>query len=157
MALEKYIKKRKFDETSEPRGKGEKKNQSRFVIQEHDASRLHYDFRLEMAEDGKEGDIVLKSWAVPKNLSDKKGVRRLAVETEDHPVEYIDFMGVIPKGNYGAGTVKIWDVGKFELLDIGFKGKIISTLKFNLQGKKIKGEYVLVRMKDLKNWIVFKI
>lgn len=157
MALEKYVKKRKFEETTEPKGGGGKKNLSRFVIQEHNASRLHYDFRLEMPDDGMDGEIVLKSWAVPKNLSDKKGEKRLAVETEDHPVEYIDFVGVIPKGNYGAGTVKIWDAGKFELIDIGFKGKIITTLKFNLRGKKLKGEYVLVRLKDLKNWLVFKI
>ncbi|MBD3252195.1 3'-phosphoesterase [Candidatus Pacearchaeota archaeon] len=142
MALEKYNKKRKFRETSEPEGKISKKSGNRFVIQKHNASHLHYDFRLEL-------DGVLKSWAVPKNLSKTKNQKRLAVQTEDHPVDYIDFQGEIPEGNYGAGTVEIYDKGKFELIDRSDK-KII----FNLKGDKFRGEYVLINFRD-KNWLIF--
>src|SRR5436190_12879690 len=112
-----------------------------FVVQKHDATRLHYDFRLEMAG-------VLKSWAVPKGFPTKKGDRRLAVEVEDHPFEYADFEGTIPAGNYGAGTVMVWDIGYYEVfgtepLDALSEGK----LHLKLKGKKLKGEWTLVRMR----------
>ena len=146
MALEKYQAKRKFSVTPEPKGKVKKRGLSRFVVQKHAARNLHYDFRLEY-----EG--VLKSWAVPKGVPEKAGVKRLAVAVEDHPVDYINFSGIIPEGEYGAGTVEIWDKGKWQALDGGFaKG----SMKFSLAGKKLKGEYVLVRLKDNKNWLIYK-
>src|SRR5688572_33305985 len=112
MSLREYKRKRDFKKTAEPRGKREAakgKNIRRFVVQKHAASRLHYDFRLEI-------DGTLKSWAVPKGIPFKKGEKRLAVEVEDHPVSYIDFEGTIPKGQYGGGTVMVWDQGTFESL-----------------------------------------
>lgn len=142
--LKKYQAKRKFSVTSEPEGEIKKTGQSRFVVQEHHASHLHYDFRLEM-------DGVLKSWAVPKGLPEVVGVKRLAVAVEDHPVEYIDFEGDIPEGQYGAGTVKIWDKGKFI-----FKERALKAMKFELLGKKLKGDYALVNFKE-KNWLIYKI
>ncbi len=144
MTLEKYRVKRHFGVTSEPKGKVEKTGRSRFVVQEHHASHLHYDFRLEL-------DGVLKSWAVPKGPPEVAGVKRLAVAVEDHPVEYIDFHGTIPEGQYGAGTVKIWDKGKFIL-----KERAPRVLKFELFGKKLKGDYELVNFKE-KNWLLYKI
>jgi bifunctional non-homologous end joining protein LigD len=158
MALTKYNTKRNFTATPEPKGKAATKNFFRFVVQRHDASRLHYDFRLELGG-------VLKSWAVPKGPSMNPADKRLAVMVEDHPVSYIGFEGRIPEGNYGAGTVEIWDKGVYypinkdhekiserEALKALDKGE----LKFLLLGEKIMGEFVLVRLKDDKNWLLIK-
>jgi bifunctional non-homologous end joining protein LigD len=142
--LKKYQAKRSFNVTSEPEGKIKKTGRQRFVVQEHHASHLHYDFRLEM-------DGVLKSWAVPKGPPEEPGVKRLAVAVEDHPIDYIDFHGIIPKGQYGAGTVKIWDNGEYTLVSREPK-----ALKFELYGEKLKGEYFLVNFKE-KNWLLYKI
>lgn len=144
--LSEYAKKRHFEETPEPKAEVEKKGSKPiFVIQEHHARALHYDFRLEK-------DGVLKSWAVPKGMpeSDEK---RLAVETEDHPYEYRTFEGTIPKGQYGAGTVKIWDKGTYET-KIWENDKIEVTL----DGQRLKGRYVLVRLKRAgdKDWLLLK-
>jgi len=148
MSLEKYHKKRKFGKTPEPKGKISKKDLNRFVVQEHHARNLHYDFRLEM-----EG--VLKSWAIPKTPPKSTSVKRLAMATEDHPIEYINFKGEIPKGQYGAGTVKIWDRGKYSLLEK--KGNEIIV---DLKGKKLKGKYALIKPKGSrfgkKAWLFFK-
>jgi len=146
MTLAKYRAKRKFNKTTEPEGEVKKKNLFRFVVQKHQASHLHYDFRLE-----REG--VLKSWAVPKGVPEEAGIKRLAVEVEDHPVDYINFSGRIPEGEYGAGLVEIWDKGKWQALD-GSLAK--GSMKFRLEGEKLKGEYVLVKLKDGKNWLVYK-
>ena len=145
--LKDYKAKRNFRKTGEPKGKVAKKCLGRFVVQEHHARSLHYDFRLEI-------DGVLKSWAVPKGVSEEKGVKRLAVQVEDHPVDYINFFGIIPAGEYGAGEVKIWDKGKFEILSGDLKN---GSLKFELKGEKLKGEYALARMRDEKNWLIYKI
>ena len=149
MSLVKYQAKRKFAKTPEPKGRIKKSIQQRFVIQKHQASHLHYDFRLEMFG-------VLKSWAVPKNLPLKKGIKHLAVQTEDHPVDYLDFQGVIPKGNYGAGAVKTWDKGKYKLITEITKKSLPKSFKFILHGKKVKGEYSMVRFQK-KNWLIFKV
>lgn len=161
MALKDYHKKRKFDETSEPKGKTKKsKNKLIFVIQRHAASRLHYDFRLEM-----EG--VLKSWAVPKGPSLDPKDKRLAMMVEDHPYDYKDFEGNIPEGNYGAGQVEIWDSGTYEPLEENsklsdekelLKELYAGSLKFILHGKKLEGEFALVKMKntDENSWLLIK-
>lgn len=159
MSLATYKKKRDFKNTKEPSGSVGKRSAFRFVVQKHHASHLHYDFRLEL-----EG--VLKSWAVPKGPSLDPSQKRLAVMVEDHPVDYISFKGVIPKGNYGAGKVEIWDKGTFEPVDE--KHNVLSEkhaltnlkkgqLKFLLKGKQLKGEFVLVQLKnDPKNWLLIK-
>lgn len=154
--LKEYKEKRDFSKTIEPGGDGSKTKKHIFVIQKHKASNLHYDFRLEI-------DGVLKSWAVPKGPSTDKDEKRLAMLTEDHPVEYADFEGVIPEGEYGAGSVIVWDGGKYkniredkENMSMGqsFKdGKI----EVSLEGKKLKGGYVLINTgKDDKRWLMKK-
>lgn len=153
MSLEKYQNKRKFSQTSEPKGQTKTKGLNRFVVQKHQASHLHYDFRLELPDRITQGLMVLKSWAVPKGVPTIAGIKHLAVAVEDHPVDYINFQGIIPKGNYGAGIVEIWDKGKFKLLEHTPK-----SLKFELKGKKLKGVYVLAQFTtQKKNWLVFKI
>src|SRR5947208_6920060 len=141
MPLEEYRRKRRFEATPEPPPKVEKLKGHRFVVQKHRASHLHYDFRLEM-----EG--VLKSWAVPKGPSLDPGEKRLAMMVEDHPVSYFDFEGIIPPGNYGAGTVQVWDVGTWEALGEPHQMMQKGDFKFRLDGKKLKGEFVLARMRS---------
>lgn len=123
MSLEDYKSKRDFKSTTEPAGKNQEVSRNRFVIQEHRASSLHYDFRMEM-EDEKNSPVVLKSWAVPKNVPMDYGVKHLAIRTEDHPVEYLDFEGIIPEDSYGAGEVKIWDQGKWGLMKGSFEENV---------------------------------
>ncbi len=151
MSLKAYSRKRDFKKTSEPRGQlSPNRPRRRFVIQKHAASRLHYDLRLEM-------DGTLKSWAVPKGVPYAKGERRLAVEVEDHPVSYIDFEGAIPKGQYGGGTVMVWDQGTFEpLSDSPLKELAGGKLHFLLKGKKLQGEWYLVRLRDGKQWLLIR-
>lgn len=115
-----------------------------FVVHEHNAKRLHWDLRLEM-----EG--VLKSWAVPKEPSTEVGVKRLAIQVEDHDIEYADFEGTIPEGMYGAGTVRIWDKGQFNLLE-----KKQNGLTIEFKGKKLVGKYSLIKFKGDKQWLLFK-
>ena len=115
----------------------------RFVVQKHRATHLHYDFRLEM-------DGVLKSWAVPKGPPTQPGVRRLAVQVEDHALSWIDFEGTIPKGEYGAGSVEIWDRGTYTL-----KNRTDKIIEFTLQGTKLKGNYALIHFKE-NNWLLIR-
>jgi DNA ligase D-like protein (predicted 3'-phosphoesterase) len=145
-ALSDYTTKRDFSRTPEPVARVEKSSRKSFVIHEHHARRLHYDLRLEK-------DGVLKSWAVPKGPPQISGDKRLAVQVEDHPLEYGTFEGTIPEGQYGAGTVKIWDKGQYESIDWG-ENKIEILLK----GEKLEGRYVLVKFKKAgeKNWLFFK-
>src|ERR1700719_3552817 len=169
MALEEYKRKRRFESTPEPPPKVESKKGHRFVVQKHDATRLHYDFRLEM-----EG--VLKSWAVPKGPSLDPADKRLAMEVEDHPVSYQDFEGIIPEGNYGAGSVMVWDVGTWQPLSpLPVNGKYVpgtdeearqmrakGDLKFRLEGKKLKGDFALIKMRGRRpgskgnEWLLIK-
>lgn len=144
-ALKPYAAKRNFTKTAEPKPTAPRRSRQgsrrRFVIQKHAASHLHYDFRLEMHD-------VLKSWSVPKGPPFKKDERRLAMPTEDHPIEYLEFEGIIPKGQYGGGTVMVWDIGTYELIDGNYyKG----FLRFYLTGTKLKGEWTLRRFIDGKN------
>src|SRR5215469_966291 len=155
MALEEYKRKRSFDHTPEPPPKLDPKKGFRFVVQKHRASRLHYDFRLEM-----EG--VLKSWAVPKGPTLNPGDKRLAMQVEDHPVSYFHFEGNIPEGNYGAGTVMVWDTGRWEPLGDPAEMLKKGDLKFRLHGSKLKGEFVLARMRSRRpgskgtEWLLIK-
>jgi len=157
MGLTEYKRKRDFGTTAEPKG-GKPlpkavKGASHFVIQKHDASRLHYDFRLEM-------DGVLKSWAIPKGLPWKQGEKHLAVEVEDHPIEYANFEGIIPKGQYGGGTVMVWDQGKYYVYgEQPLKSLREGKLHLVLDGKKAKGEWTLIRLRSdsAKNqWLILK-
>jgi bifunctional non-homologous end joining protein LigD len=169
MALEEYKRKRRFEETPEPPPEVAKKAGNRFVVQMHDATRLHYDFRLEM-----EG--VLKSWAVPKGPSLDPADKRLAMQVEDHPVSYFDFEGNIPENNYGAGTVIVWDVGTWQPLSpVAVNGKYVpgteaeaaamlakGDLKFRLNGKRLQGDFALVKMRGRRpgskgnEWLMIK-
>jgi len=150
MSLKEYQRKRDFNKTAEPEAKLGKGSGRRFVIQKHAATRLHYDFRLELGG-------TLKSWAVPKGIPFKKGDKRLAVEVEDHPVAYIDFEGTIPKGQYGGGTVMVWDRGTYEPLSkTPTKELAGGKLHFVLNGEKLKGEWYLVRLRDEKQWLLIK-
>ena len=158
MALEEYKRKRRFEKTPEPPAKVEKARRgarARFVVQKHRASRLHYDFRLEM-----EG--VLKSWAVPKGPSLDPADKRLAMQVEDHPVSYLDFEGIIPPGNYGAGTVMVWDIGTWEPEGNASEMLAKGDLKFRLHGKKLEGGFVLAHMRSRRpgskgtEWLLIK-
>ena len=149
MSLKEYHTKRDFRKTSEPEGsvKPSPREESIYVIQKHQATHLHYDLRLEM-------DGVLKSWALPKGPPVQPDLKRLAVRTEDHPIEYAGFEGVIPKGEYGAGKVEIWDRGNFKPIEVS-ENKII----FTIEGEKLKGDYCLIKLRpktDRKNWLFFK-
>lgn len=158
--LETYRAKRNFGLTPEPRGKvaRQKGKKLRFVIQRHAATRLHYDFRLEL-------DGVYKSWAVTKVPSLDPATRRLAVEVEDHPLEYGTFEGIIPEGQYGGGTVQLWDGGTWEPITEPHKGLAEGHFKFRLDGKRLQGGWALVRMPDRDakpgrksrhNWLLIK-
>lgn len=160
MSLVRYKEKRDFKKTSEPKGGKSNADSLIFVIQKHAASRLHYDLRLQM-----EG--VLKSWAVPKGPSTDPSVKRLAMMVEDHPYSYKDFEGLIPEGNYGAGTVIVWDQGTYQPIE-EFKTKKeqekhllkqlkAGSLKVVFHGKKMKGEWALVHTKQSENsWLLIK-
>ena len=158
MGLKKYKAKRDFSKTAEPKGRKPLPKQvrgaCRFVIQKHDARRLHYDFRLQM-----EG--VLKSWALPKGLPWKQGEKHLAVEVEDHPIEYETFEGIIPEGNYGAGTVMVWDRGAYYVYgEQPLKSLREGKLHLVLAGKKAQGEWTLVRIRgrdgEKNQWLILK-
>ena len=159
MSLEQYRAKRNFNISSEPagsaKGKSNQKQALLFVVQKHRATQLHYDFRLEL-------NGTLLSWAVPKGPSTDPSVKRLAMQVEDHPIEYANFEGVIPEGEYGGGTVMVWDTGEWtpEIEDAE-EGLRKGDLKFRLQGKKLKGSWVLVRThgfgsKADKSWLLIK-
>lgn len=147
-SLYEYWTKRDFSKTREPKD-GTTVADAIFVVQEHHASHLHYDFRLAM-------DGVLKSWAVPKGVPEEKGTKHLAVETEDHPLEYANFEGDIPKGEYGGGQVKIWDRGEYLLVHRDHDKVVVE-----LNGSRLQGRYSLVRFRgkesSQKNWIIMKI
>jgi bifunctional non-homologous end joining protein LigD len=163
MSLVQYKKKRSFTQTPEPKGSSTKSDTLRFVVQKHAASHLHYDFRLEM-------DGVLKSWAVPKGPSTDPKVKRLAMMVEDHPIDYRAFEGVIPEGNYGAGTVMVWDEGTYEPVENNNVSKAASDkelrhqlhkgkIKFTLHGKKLKGQFALVKAsgRGENSWLLMKL
>ena len=146
MALSEYNKLRDFSRSSEPKGGGQKSAGNIFVVHEHDARHLHYDLRLEI-------DGVLRSWAIPREPSEKEGIKRLAIKTEDHPLEYVDYEGTIPEGMYGAGNVRIWDSGEFVIEKDEEK-----ELLFELKGKKLRGKYALIKTKfrGKESWLFFK-
>jgi len=169
MFLDEYKRKRRFEATPEPPPEIDSTGSHRYVVQRHEATRLHYDFRLEM-------DGVLKSWAVPKGPSLDPDDKRLAMQVEDHPVSYFSFEGIIPEGNYGAGTVMVWDVGEWQPLSpTPVNGKFVpgtdkeaaemlakGDLKFRLTGKKLHGDFAIVRMKSRRpgtkgnEWLLIK-
>lgn len=157
-----YQKKRDFSKTTEPKGdkKGKRGKRPIFVIQKHDATNLHYDFRLEI-------NNTLKSWAVPKGPSTNPDEKRMAIPTEDHPLDYANFEGKIPEDQYGGGTVIIWDKGTFENIRSNEKDEVINlnksfkegVLEIKLKGKKINGGYSFIKMKSGKmkgNWLLIK-
>jgi len=147
MTLEEYQEKRDFKISPEPKGNIGDKYGSIFVIQEHHASHLHWDLRLEI-----EG--VLRSWAVPKDPTDVNyGTKRLAIQVEDHPIEYASFEGTIPEGMYGAGTVKLWDNGELKITE-----ETDNKLTFELKGKKLNGTYTLIHTPNLgkNSWLFIK-
>ncbi|MFN2420033.1 MAG: DNA polymerase ligase N-terminal domain-containing protein [Gemmatimonadota bacterium] len=154
-----YKKKRDFHATPEPAGRARKRGRDRFVIQQHDATSMHWDFRLEAGG-------VLKSWALPKGPSTDPRQKRLAMATEDHPVDYIDFEGVIPEGHYGAGPVIVWDTGSYRNLTQDDDGNDLDLEKALrdghasvwLEGQKIRGGYALTRIGKGKNerWLLVK-
>ncbi len=154
-ALTSYHHKRNFAATPEPKGRIARKQGRSFVIQKHDASRLHFDFRLEL-------DGVLKSWAVTRGPSLDPSEKRLAVRVEDHPLDYGGFEGTIPKGEYGGGTVMLWDKGEWEPEGDPHEGLRKGKLSFVLKGKRLKGAFTLVRMrkdrngKSRENWLLIK-
>ena len=162
MALEEYRKKRNFTETPEPAGREKRSRRSTklpiFVVQKHQATSLHYDFRLEIGG-------VLVSWAVPKGPSLNPANKRLAIQTEDHPIEYANFEGVIPEGQYGAGTVMVWDKGTCQTDPGGSAAEQLSQgeLKFTVDGKKLRGGFVLIRAglksagaRGQRSWLLIK-
>src|SRR4026207_2321236 len=155
MGLREYHRKRNFAITPEPQGEEGKTEGRSFCVQKHAATRLHYDFRLEM-----EG--VLKSWAVPKGPSFDPADKRLAMQTEDHPVDYGDFEGIIPEGEYGGGTVLLWDRGTWEPIEDPHLGLSKGSLKFRLRGEKLDGRWALVRIKgrdkreEGRTWLLIK-
>jgi bifunctional non-homologous end joining protein LigD len=155
MPLEEYAAKRRFENTPEPPASRKSSGPAySFCVQRHDATRLHYDFRLEM-------DGVLKSWAVPKGPTLDPTVKHLAAHVEDHPIEYGDFEGNIPAGNYGAGSVMLWDRGTFDLLGgvSGAEQLARGDLKFRLHGEKLNGDFALVHMKSRgkgQEWLLIK-
>src|SRR5438105_8172331 len=157
MGLVEYKRKRDFKKTAEPAGaakaRGRKTHANRFIIQKHDASRLHYDFRLEM-------DGVLKSWAVPKGLPWAQAEKHLAVEVEDHPIDYADFEGVIPAGQYGGGTVMVWDCGNYYVHgEQPLKALAEGKLHLVLEGEKAKGDWALIRIRgqgEKNQWLLLK-
>lgn len=155
--LREYHAKRDFARTSEPRGRAAAEGaEPRFVVQIHDARRMHFDFRLQVGD-------VLKSWSVPKGPSGDPHDKRLAVPTEDHPLEYEDFEGVIPKGEYGGGTVIVWDAGTYEPLSHDRRGRPVDFAEslerghatFRLKGSKLRGEYALTRFRD-GDWLLVR-
>jgi len=150
MPLKKYKQKRNLRKSGEPKPKIKKTGKKLiFVVHRHDASHLHWDLRLEI-------NHVLKSWAIPKEPPKTKGIKRLAIQVEDHPLDYANFKGTIPEGHYGAGKVEIWDKGNYELIE-----KDAKKIEFKLYGKKLKGNYVLIKThygaKPEKSWLFFKI
>src|SRR5690348_13899903 len=157
--LKTYQSKRDFSKTAEPSGQATGKRKAKalsFVVQRHDATRLHYDFRLEL-------DGVLMSWAVTKGPSTNPADKRLAVHVEDHPLDYGDFEGTIPEGEYGGGTVMLWDEGTWEPVGDPYEGLSRGDFKFILHGERLKGKWVLVRIRNnrdkkskAENWLLIK-
>src|SRR5215467_2463418 len=153
MALEEYRRKRNFSRTPEPAGSARKRRGFSFVVQKHAATRLHYDFRLEL-------DGVLLSWAIPKGPSLDPADKRLAMETEDHPVEYGAFEGIIPEGEYGGGTVLLWDRGTWAPVGDPHRDYRAGRLKFQLEGEKLQGGWTLVKIRSRqgrdRSWLLIK-
>ena len=157
MSLKNYKEKRDFKKTSEPEGKEQKdKEEYLFVVQKHDASKLHYDLRIQMGG-------VLKSWAIPKGPTLNPENKRLAIPTEDHPIDYADFEGIIPEDNYGAGAVIVWDKGTYKN-KTERDGKLINMeqaynkghITLHLNGEKLKGGFSLIKMKQNDKWLFIK-